>query len=81
MSSPNAYYSPVLAKLSEKERPNDGSVCPTCPASVWLVSPKNVRCSCQVLRGFSWGPGVGTIIDCDAREAALSKLASGPKTE
>ena len=76
MSLPIPYLSPILAKLAKEDRPNDDTVCPTCPASVWIRSARGLRCFCQLLRQFTWGPGTEPVIDCDGKEAALTKLAS-----
>lgn len=41
--------SPVLEALDPARRPAQGSVCESCPNSVWMVSPDKVQCYCRVM--------------------------------
>ena len=46
--------SPTLAALPLSRRPKPGTVCETCPNSVWFASPKAVKCYCRVLFLVTW---------------------------
>jgi hypothetical protein len=46
--------SPTLATLPLSRRPKPGTVCETCPNSVWFASPKAVKCYCRVLFLVTW---------------------------
>ena len=46
--------SPTLAALPLFRRPQPGTVCETCPNSVWFASKKEVKCYCRVLFLVTW---------------------------
>ncbi len=46
--------SPTLAALPLFRRPQPGTVCETCPNSVWFASNKEVKCYCRVLFLVTW---------------------------
>jgi hypothetical protein len=46
--------SPTLAALPLSRRPQPGTVCETCPNSVWFASKKAVKCYCRVLFLVTW---------------------------
>ena len=41
--------SPVLEGLDPSRRPCPGTVCESCPNSVWLASLEEVKCYCRVM--------------------------------
>jgi hypothetical protein len=46
--------SPTLAGLDKIRRPQAGTVCETCPNSVWFASPAEVKCYCRVMFLITW---------------------------
>ena len=46
--------SPTLAGLEKIRRPQAGTVCETCPNSVWFASPVEVKCYCRVMYLVTW---------------------------
>ena len=46
--------SPTLAALEASRRPHPGTVCETCPNSVWFASPAEVKCYCRVMFLVTW---------------------------
>ena len=44
----------TLSQLPKDRRPNPSTVCEICPASVWLASPKEVKCFCRIMHLMSW---------------------------
>ena len=58
--------SPTLAALPLFRRPQPGTVCETCPNSVWFASPKAVKCYCRVLFLITWSSEEpNQIMHCD----------------
>jgi hypothetical protein len=46
--------SPTLEALDDSRRPKPGTLCETCPNSVWFTSPKEVKCYCRVMYLVVW---------------------------
>ena len=44
----------TLAGLDKSRRPQAGTVCETCPNSVWFASPVEVKCYCRVMYLVTW---------------------------
>jgi hypothetical protein len=58
--------SPTLATLPLSRRPQPGTVCETCPNSVWFASKKAVKCYCRVLFLVTWSSEEpNQIMHCD----------------
>jgi len=56
----------TLSRLDPKRRPNPSTVCEICPASVWLASPKEVKCFCRIMHVISWSTTEqNQLTDCD----------------
>lgn len=69
------YESPTITNLQKDQRPQPSTVCETCPASVWLKSPVELKCYCRVMHLVTWGPEDKTVLTaCDGREAAIDAM-------
>ena len=66
-----SYVSPILQQLPSNRRPNPSTVCELCPGSVWLASPKAVKCYCRVMHLVTWSTEEpNTLTHCDGMEMA-----------
>lgn len=59
--------SPVLEGLDPSRRPCPGTVCESCPNSVWFASPKEVKCYCRVM----------FLIACSTKEPNMLEACDG----
>ena len=59
--------SPVLEALEPSRRPCPGTVCESCPNSVWFASPKEVKCYCRVM----------FLITCSTKEPNMLEACDG----
>ena len=46
--------SPTLAGLEAIRRPQPGTVCESCPNSVWFASAVELKCYCRVMYLVTW---------------------------
>jgi hypothetical protein len=46
--------SPTLAAIPASRRPHPGTVCETCPQSMWMASDKDVKAYCRVMFVVVW---------------------------
>ena len=46
--------SPTLAALESIRRPQPGTVCESCPNSVWFASAVELKCYCRVMYLITW---------------------------
>ena len=46
--------SPTLAALEAIRRPQPGTVCESCPNSVWFASAVELKCYCRVMYLVTW---------------------------
>src|SRR5476651_336349 len=66
IEEPPVIGSLTLSRLDKKRRPNPSTVCEICPASVWLASPKEVKCFCRIMHVISWSTDEpNQLTDCD----------------
>jgi hypothetical protein len=50
----DALSSPTLAALDADRRPKAGTVCESCPNSMWFSSPTEVKSYCRVMFLITW---------------------------
>lgn len=61
----------TLLQIEESRRPNPSTVCEVCPASVWMATPKAVKCFCRVMRVITWEThDPNTLTHCDGLQIA-----------
>jgi hypothetical protein len=66
LSEPPVIGSLVLSRLEKERRPKVSTVCEFCPASVWMASPKEVKCYCRIMHVISWiSSEPNPLTDCD----------------
>lgn len=44
----------TLSQVDAKRRPSPSTVCEICPASVWMASPREVKCYCRIMHLITW---------------------------
>ena len=68
-----SYVSPTMQRLPKSRRPSPSTLCEACPASVWYVTPKQMRCFCRVMHLMSWRDDEPhEIQECDGYEMAMA---------
>lgn len=61
--------------LTDPQRPKPSTVCETCPAAVWHVLPKELRCYCRVMHVIVWSnEEKNPLTACDGREMAIEQM-------
>ena len=75
-SSSSGYISPTIANLPTSSRPNPSTICESCPASLWMVTPKNLTCFCQLMRLKTYTSEEPAMIlkECDGVEKAYQMM-------
>lgn len=48
------YFSPVVATLDEKNRPQAEVICTRCTSGLWFTTLAEVKCFCLRMRSLSW---------------------------
>ena len=73
---PSLYLSPVLQQLDKELRPKPSTICEVCPASMWYVQTRSIRCFCTVIHGLTYQSDEPTSISaCDGEvQANLKRL-------
>ena len=68
--SPDARYtgSWVLGLLSQEDYPDPRPACASCPAAVWYLTVKGLRCLCDQHHFISWVSNREPVLACDTRE-------------
>lgn len=69
------YESPTISRLPSDQRPKPSTVCETCPAAVWHVLPKELRCYCRAMHVLVWSnEEKNPMSACDGREMAIEQM-------
>lgn len=63
--------SPALQQIERSRRPDPSTICETCPASLWFVSPDRVRCYCRIMHLVVWSTDEPNVLtNCDGPSIA-----------
>ncbi|GLR55193.1 hypothetical protein GCM10007923_64150 [Shinella yambaruensis] len=69
------FESPTISRLPIDQRPKPSTVCETCPAAIWYVLPRELRCYCRAMHVLVYSDQEKNVLTaCDGREMALEQM-------